>query len=154
MNAILGFAQMLDFNPKEPLTEAQKYSVDHILKGGQHLLTLINEILDLTQIESGQFDLNPEYFLPRDIFNECLELVRGMADERKITVRGKKESDKGINVDRIRFKQIIVNLLSNAIKYNKEGGSVTFGCKDKPDGKMHIYICVRYRPWDIGGQTS
>ncbi|MDP6175272.1 MAG: ATP-binding protein, partial [Rhodospirillales bacterium] len=75
-----------------------------------------------------------------DAFKEGMELVRGMAEERSITLSGKKESDKGINVDRTCFKQVIVNLLSNAIKYNKEGGSVTFGCKDQANGMVHIYV--------------
>jgi len=140
MNSIIGFGQMLENNAREPLTETQKKCVAHILKGGRHLLELINEILDLSKVEAGNVELHPEAFSPSDIFSECQDLLQELARERAITFDRKLQSDACILADRFRFKQIILNLLSNAIKYNNEGGSVTFGCQDKPDGTMRIFV--------------
>ena len=140
MNAIIGFSQILNSNKKEPLSPGQEKCVSHILKGGKHLLELINEVLDLAKIESGDFNLDKEYVFPSDIFRDCLELLRGLADERGITLSGKKESNHGIMADSFRFKQVMINLLSNAIKYNKDGGTVTFGCNDQPNGIVRIFI--------------
>jgi len=140
MNAILGFAQMLEFNPKESLTKEQKNCVDHILKGGQHLLGLIDQVLDLARIESGKLQLTIEPVLPSDLFRECLEMLRPAADKRGIELSGEKKSVQLINTDPARFKQVLINLLSNAIKYNVDKGSVKFGCLDKEGDIVRIFI--------------
>ena len=140
MNSIIGFGQMLESNAREPLSETQKKCVGHIMRGGRHLLELINEILDLSKVEAGNVELDPEVFSPSDVFNECQDLLQELARDRAITFDRKQESDAGILADRFRFKQVILNLFSNAIKYNNEGGSVTFGCQDKPDGIVRIFV--------------
>ena len=140
MNSIIGFSQMLDRNALEPLTSTQQKCVDHILRGGRHLLDLINEILDLSKVESGKMDLGFEHVFPSSVFKECVDLLRGHASARDITLSGNKESDAGILVDRFRFKQVILNLLSNAIKYNNDGGKVSFGCVEQPDGIVRIFV--------------
>jgi len=140
MNSIIGFGQMLENNAREPLAETQKKCVGHILRGGRHLLELINEILDLSKIEAGNIELHPEVFSPSDVFSECQDLLQELAREREITFSRQQESDAGILADRFRFKQVILNLFSNAIKYNNEGGSVTFGYQDKPDGTVRIFV--------------
>ena len=127
MNAILGFAQMLEFNPKEPLTEAQKDCVEHIMKGGKHLLSLINDILDLAQIEAGKVDISIEDILPTAIVDECLSLITGMAEKRGIDISIPDATVKTLRVlaDYTRFKQVLLNFMSNAVKYNRENGSLT-----------------------------
>lgn len=127
MNSIMGFSQMLEANPNEPLTDAQKKCVDHILHGGKHLLELINEVLDLSTIESGHMSMSIEEVTIGDVIGECLPLISSAADARNITVHVPKQgaSDISVQADYTRLKQALLNLLSNAVKYNREGGSVT-----------------------------
>ena len=105
MNAILGFAQMLEFNPKEPLTDLQNESVAQIMKGGEHLLKLINNILNLARIEAGKLELAIEEVAPAEVLDESLSLVKSMADERNITlsVAGGKAEPRLLRVDRTRL---------------------------------------------------
>ncbi len=142
MNAVLGFAQMLEFNPKEPLSDAQKDCVGHIMTGGQHLLDLINDILDLAQIEAGKVDLSIEDILPIMIIEDCLPLITSMAGERGIEVSVSDaiaEAPK-IRTDHVRIKQVLLNLLSNAIKYNRENGSISIGCENTADSMLRIMV--------------
>jgi PAS domain S-box-containing protein len=127
MNAILGFGQMLQFNPKEPLTDAQKDCVKHILKGGEHLLELINEILDLARIEAGKVDLSIEDISLMEICSECLSLVKTLVEERDIDIAIPDQQNVApyVQADFTRLRQILLNLISNAIKYNRNGGSIS-----------------------------
>ena len=140
LNAILGFGQILEMNHKERLSNDQKFAVDHINIAGSHLLSLINDVLDLSKIESNEIDISIECVYPQDIFKECLELSLGLAEKNGISLNDKRESDYGISADYNRLKQILLNLLSNAIKYNKVGGSVTCGCMDQPNDIVRIYV--------------
>lgn len=140
LNAIFGFGQMLAFNPKEPLTKTQKFSVSHINKGSTHLLALINDILDLAKIEAGKIDMSIEHIRPKDLFDECRELVTGTAADKRISLTGNYDSDYGLQADYVRLKQVLLNLFSNAIKYNKHDGSITYGYKELPGGWMRLYI--------------
>lgn len=142
MNAILGFGQMLDFNPKEPLTKAQKDCVDHIMKGGQHLLDLINDVLDLAKIEAGKVEFSIEDIQVAGVIDECLLLVKEMAAKRDITIIVP-DSDtdmEAVRADFTRLKQVLLNLISNAIKYNNEGGSVTVSYMSTADGVGRISV--------------
>ncbi len=125
LNAILGFAQMLDFNAREPLTPTQKSCVDHVIKGGKHLLQLINEILDLARIEAGRVDLSLEDVVVADALKDCLELIGPVAAEAGIALAVPPGPD-GLTVraDYTRFKQVMLNLLSNAVKYNRPQGTI------------------------------
>jgi signal transduction histidine kinase/CHASE3 domain sensor protein len=130
MNAILGFAQLLDL---DELTPPQRQSVDQILKGGRHLLTLINEVLDLARIEAGKLTLSIEPIHAGEAVQSTIDLLEPLAREHRIIFR-KPESmgwARFILADRQRFQQVILNLLSNAIKYNQPGGSVTIACQLK-----------------------
>jgi signal transduction histidine kinase len=142
LNAILGFGQMLDFNPKEPLSGTQKDCVDHIIKGGQHLLELINDVLDLAKIESGKVELSIENVGVRSVLDECLLLVGSMAEERgiDIVVGDGFETEREIRTDRIRFKQSLLNLMSNAIKYNRENGRIALECHETAGRMFHISV--------------
>ena len=136
MNAILGFAQLLDNVPKEPLSQKQKEYVGHILAGGNHLLELINEVLDLARIESGRLALAMEVCDVRPLLADCLLLAETLAGRRAVAVEDLTGEDPlpALRVDATRFRQILINLLSNAVKYNREGGNVRLRA-DLRDGK-------------------
>jgi signal transduction histidine kinase len=114
----MGFAQLLDL---DGLAKDQADSVHHILHGGEHLLSLINEVLDIARIEAGHLTLSLEPVAVADAIEHALDLIRPMAAKRGITVTS--EAARGIYViaDRQRLNQILLNLLSNAVKYNREG---------------------------------
>ncbi len=142
MNAVLGFAQLLEYNPKEPLTESQRESVHHILTGGNHLLELINEVLELARIEAGKMALSIEDVAPGDAMVECHALIQPLAEDRGIVVS---IGDEGVNLplvraDYTRFKQILLNLMSNAVKYNREDGRVDVEGGATPDGMVRISV--------------
>ena len=136
MNAILGFAQLLEM---EELTEDQQESVGHIIRGGRHLLELINEVLDISRIEAGRMSLSPEPVLLADVLCETIDLVRPLATDREVRVTSRDVSDLYVLADRQRLKQILINLISNSIKYNRTGGSVTLSCEAR-DGRARILI--------------
>lgn len=126
LNAILGFAQLLETDRNPALSDRQIERVRHILKGGRHLLTLINEVLDLARIEAGKLTLSLEHFVPDTLLGECLSVARTIARDRGIHVV---DACGGalpvIKADYTRLMQVLLNLLSNAVKYNRDGGTVT-----------------------------
>jgi signal transduction histidine kinase/CheY-like chemotaxis protein len=121
LNAVLGFGQLLEM---DELTHEQRDGVEQILKAGQHLLGLINEILDLASIEAGRLPLSIEPTELREVLDEAVALIRPLADQADVEVRIEAH-DAVVQADRQRLKQIFLNLLSNAVKYNHAGGSVT-----------------------------
>ena len=136
MNAIMGFGQLLGLEQKPALTKDQKENVNEILKASDHLLDLINEVLDLSRIEAGRIDLSIEDVNIGNTITDSLQLILPLADKRGITIkilRGDTKldisdvvSDKCIvRADFTRTKQVLINLLSNAVKYNCENGSIT-----------------------------
>ena len=125
LNAILGFAQLLE-SSKTPLTDLQKRNIHQILQAGWYLLELINEILDLAQIESGQQVVLLEAVSVNEVMRECANLIDPLALKQNISVNFNALADDAIvHADKTRLKQILINLLSNAIKYNKVDGTVT-----------------------------
>lgn len=131
LNVVLGFAQVLQLDPLRP---DQEEAVDHILKAGRHLLTLIDDVLDLSRIEANRLPLSVEPVLAGDMLREVVGLLRPLADEHGIAI----ELDGGqtrhrVVADRQRIKQVMLNLLSNAIKYNRDGGSVRVRCRQRGD---------------------
>ncbi|WP_229502696.1 ATP-binding protein [Pseudoduganella guangdongensis] len=140
LNAILGFAQILT-SEKLPSTLAQKREfASHILKSGRHLLTLINEILDLAKIESGAVALSLEPVALQEILQECEGMVAPLADQRGIRLLFPDACTANVTADRTRLKQILLNLLSNAIKYNREAGSVVVDCSPGGPGLMRVSV--------------
>ncbi len=128
LNAILGFAQLMETGVPA-LTSKQQRNLDHILKGGWYLLALINEILDLALIESGQVPVVPESVSLAEILLECRAMIESQAQQRGIhLIFPRLESFVFVKADRIRLKQVLINLLSNAIKYNLPHGTVTVEC--------------------------
>ncbi|MCX7094542.1 MAG: PAS domain S-box protein [Methylobacter sp.] len=123
MNAILGFGQLLEI--EAGLNEDQADYVDEMLKAGRHLLELINEVLDLAKIESGNINLSLEPLSCTELVAECLALVKPIAQVRGITVKDALVGAYVIRADRTRLKQVLLNLLSNAIKYNRPQGEAS-----------------------------
>jgi signal transduction histidine kinase/CheY-like chemotaxis protein len=142
MNAILGFGQLLEHNPKEPLSEKQREHTHHILKGGQHLLDLIDQVLELSKIEAGKVSLSVEKVRPTDVIKECLTMVSERAGENEIAFID--QTNKSVlpilRTDKNRFRQVLLNLLSNAVKYNRPGGSVTITSELVSDGFQRISV--------------
>ncbi len=124
LNAILGFGQLLRDYSETPLPEDQQAYVRHILEGGQHLLKLVNEILDLSRIESGNFELSIQSMDPAPAVRECITIVKPLADKRGITLSCTvgTTSEMRVSADPGRLKQVLLNLLSNAVKYNRLRG--------------------------------
>lgn len=143
MNSILGFAQLLQFTE---LTEAQSKNVDYILKSGNHLLQLINEVLDIAKIESGKLQVSLEPVELWSIILEVTDSVMPFAKKNsiKIYIPSNEFIKKSVIADLQRLKQILINLMNNAIKYNRKGGSIWIGVEPflNDKGKRYIRIVV------------
>jgi len=125
LNAILGFAQLMATASPTP-SDLQKESITQILQAGWHLLNLINEILDLSVVESGKVSLSLEPVSLSDVLSECQTMMEAQAQQRGIRMTFPKfEQPSFVWADQTRLKQIVINLLSNAIKYNQANGQVT-----------------------------
>jgi PAS domain S-box-containing protein len=130
MNAVIGFSQLLLRQRQNPLTPQQVDMLERILNNGKHLLTLINEILDLSKIEAGRLDLKLETFNLATLVSATTDELRSLADEKHLTlqVHADLQNPNVIN-DSVRMRQVLVNLLSNAIKFT-ETGSVQVEVKE------------------------
>jgi PAS domain S-box-containing protein len=139
LNAILGFAQLLEM---VPLDRDKRESVGQILKAGQHLLKLINEVLEISRIEAGRLSLSPEAVLISTAVQETLDLLTPMAVRRKITVRDELATMRRRHVlaDQQRLKQVLLNLITNAIKYNSESGTVTISAEEIEGHRLRIRV--------------
>jgi signal transduction histidine kinase/ActR/RegA family two-component response regulator len=139
LNAVLGFAQLLEI---QDLESDQRDSVTQIVKGGRHLLELINEVLDIARIETGNLALSSEPVLPNDVVSDVIDLIRPLAIERTITITTnlRAAGNSYVHADRQRLRQVLLNLLSNAVKYNRIGGTIAVGC-DQSDAE-HLRITV------------
>ncbi len=123
LNAVLGFGQLLQL---QPMPADQRHQVDEILRGGRHLLALINDLLDLGRIEAGELDVVCEAVHADTAIASCLGLMRPLAQERELTLHHATSGDPAAATwaDPKRLRQVLLNLLSNAIKYNQPGGRV------------------------------
>jgi len=142
MNAILGFAQLLDLDRDTRLDADQRNYLRQIISGGQNLLTLINEILDLAKIEAGAITLDRAAVSVHRLIDDALELLMPLATNNGLTVTDEtRQSDLPAMLgDAGRLKQVVVNLLSNAIKYTPDGGSVTIRAAATPNGMLRLSV--------------
>jgi PAS domain S-box-containing protein len=141
LNAVLGFSQLLKVDPDHPMNEEQTESLDEIIKAGNHLLELINEVLDLSKIEAGHINLSLETVQLLEVIQDCENLVRPITDRYQVNLEINHSDMEGINLlaDRTRLKQVLINFVSNAIKYNKPNGKVEITADKSSDC---IKICV------------
>ncbi|MBT9548997.1 MAG: PAS domain S-box protein [Candidatus Sericytochromatia bacterium] len=140
LNAILGFAQLMELDHPAPKPE-QKDRIDQILNAGWHLLSLINEILDLAKIESGQVPLSMEPVSLAEMMLECQSMTDPIARKYGIEmIFPLFEPLYFVSADRTRLKQVLINLLSNAIKYNLKSGKVVASFAQISPGRMRISI--------------
>jgi PAS domain S-box-containing protein len=124
LNGILGFSQLLEM--EATLTEEQQLFVKEIIKGGRHLLSLINETLDLSRIETGKLKISYQTLGLHQLVDECIHLLRQLFASKDIQIINKldKENEVFLYSDPIRVKQVIINLLENAVRYNQPGGKI------------------------------
>lgn len=134
MNAILGFGQLLLSDRTHPLTPDQQQYAEEILVGGRHLLTLINDVLDLGRIESGRLAMAMAPVALRPVVEECLALMAPLAQQRpvRLLLPEPETLQCHVQADPLRLKQVLLNLLSNAVKYNRRDGEVTVRCVPGP----------------------
>ncbi len=142
LNAILGFSEVMKSEMFGPL-ENPKYQeyAGNILESGKHLLHLINEILDLTRIESGRYELHEEPVRLADIADECHRLLKLRADSKAIDIV--EEGDPHLPVvwaDQRALRQICLNLMSNALKFTPKGGRITLSVGGMPDGGQYLAV--------------
>lgn len=137
LNAILGFSQLIEMTTDD---EQTKENAQEIMNGGYHLLTLIDDVLDLSKIESGYVELFIESHLLNEIIDQVLSLIKPIADKYNIQINNKVNSlpDINITIDEVRFKQVIINVLSNAIKYNSEKGEVIIDCTINDENTLQL----------------
>jgi len=146
LNAVLGFAQLLDSDPDDPLSGPQRARVQELLRGGRHLLALINEVLDLSRIEAGALQLHLEPVALNALVGECVRMVHPMAQERRIALHVLPPDDSvaahcgTVLADATRLRQVLLNLLSNAIKYNRNGGEVELSWRADGDSAVRIEV--------------
>jgi CheY-like chemotaxis protein len=140
LNAILGFAQLMG-SENPPATPSQKASIDQILHAGWYLLALINEILDLAAIESGQLSMSVEPVSLGEVLLECRAMIEQQGQKRGLTLTFPAfDRPTFVMADRIRLKQVLINLLSNALKYNRPGGALVVDCSGSTPEHTRIRV--------------
>ena len=140
LSAILGFAQLIESGTPEP-TPGQRRSVDQILRAGWYLLELINEILDLSLVESGKLSLSMEPVSLAEVMLECQAMIEAQAQKRGVSVTfANLNEDFSVIADRTRIKQVLINLLSNAVKYNQAQGFVVVSWVMGGEGRVRISV--------------
>jgi signal transduction histidine kinase len=142
LNAILGFAQLMRMEAEAGDLVLKPHRVTLIETAARHLLELVNEVLDVSRIETGQLNVHLVRFDLRDVVRECLPMVQGLAERMEVTLLdGSAAMARPCWVlgDRLRLKEVLINLLSNGVKYNRRGGQVRVDLRD--DG-AHVELAV------------
>jgi PAS domain S-box-containing protein len=139
LNAVIGFAQLLELDDVDP---RQQEGIEQILKASRHLLELINEVLDISRIESGAMSISLESVHLGSVLADVLSLIRPLADEADVRLIGDpaERADLYVRADHQRLKQVLINLLSNAVKYNRRGGEIGVRCEVLHEGRVAVRI--------------
>jgi len=140
LHTIIGFSELLTEQLEGPLGEKQQRFVGHILQDARHLLELINEILDISKIESGRLELKRESFDFSQCVEEVLAGIRHQAATKNITLENKNRFQSSLYADRLRVKEILYNLLSNAVKFTPERGRVWVEGSSE-GGTLRVSVC-------------
>ncbi|MBR9866665.1 MAG: hypothetical protein GYB20_13935 [Oceanospirillales bacterium] len=140
LNAILGFGQLLEME-QEIMTEYQNEHVGEILTAGRHLLTLINDMLDLAKIESGRVDMCIQNTSLTEVLNQSISLISGAAKKRNLQlINHINAKPHMVKADFSRLKQIMLNLLSNAVKYSEDNGPVVLDSRVIDEHYLRISV--------------
>ncbi len=142
LNAILGFAQLLDMDDKPSLNTKQKKYLSEVMKGGHLLLELVNQVLDLSKIESSNLNLKIQATDPSQVVQQCISMLATHSAKKNITISHHVPVDEvpSIEVDAMRFQQVILNILTNAIKYNRQDGSIDITYESITDQRLRLVI--------------
>ena len=140
LNAIIGFGQLLDADSFPATPERRREFTGHIVRAGNHLLSLINEILNLAQIESGKLTVSIESVQLGELFEDCQTMIAPLGARRGVRMRFPAQCEFGVKADRVRLKQVLLNLLSNAVKYNRDQGTVVLDCASCGEGRVRISV--------------
>ncbi|MBY6261351.1 PAS domain S-box protein [Azospirillum sp. 412522] len=141
LNAIIGFAEVLDSEFFGTINERQKSCISDINDSGRHLLDIVNAVLDMSKLESGQFELCEEAVEAHEAVGQCLMMVRDRAAAGGIVIHNEVTASVAtLWVDRRAFKQVILNLLSNAVKFTPGGGSITITARPEEDGGFALSV--------------
>jgi PAS domain S-box-containing protein len=139
LNAVLGFAQLVDAD--DDLSDSQRESIGRVLRGGYHLLNLVNEVLDMSAIEAGRLPILPEAVAAGPVVNETLELLRPQAAERSIRLHCELPAGEVVlSANAQRLKQVLLNLTANAIKYSRPGADVTVAVRSGDGPRVRIDV--------------
>ncbi|MDG2284545.1 MAG: HAMP domain-containing sensor histidine kinase, partial [Alphaproteobacteria bacterium] len=131
LNAIIGFGQLLDMDQEDPLSDNQKIAVREVLRGGNHLVSLVDQVLDLSGIESGNLPMAIRAVESRPVVDECIALISGAALDRGLTLHVVGQTvEYMVKADPVRLKQVLLNLLMNAVKYNTTGKKWDWSWRD------------------------
>ena len=140
LNSVIALSGILIARMDGDLTEEQEKQVKIIKKSGKNLLELINDILDLSKIESGKMEVNAEEFYVEDVVCDARSTVTPLASEKEININFIKDEEiPVIRSDRNKIKQVLLNLLSNAVKFTPKGGSITISATDR-DGRVELSV--------------
>ena len=147
LNAIIGFSELLSMSERDPLNEEQRESVDEIKKAGKHLLNLVDQVLEINKIDSGELKCVSQKVSLDAIISEAITSMSDLAEGECVSFDNliDKNRDIFVNGDPGKIKQVFLNVLDNAIKYNKEGGEVVLSLTEGDPEK----VCVAIR--DTGG---
>jgi PAS domain S-box-containing protein len=141
LNAILGFSQLIESSPSEPITAKQQEYISLVIKSGDYLLELIEEVLELSKIEAGEMTVHIETIDTEELIKESLDIVSSRAGGAHISIDCLPLGNvPNIFADLTRVKQVLLNLLSNAVKYNRDGGSVIIKCREVPNDHLRITV--------------
>jgi signal transduction histidine kinase len=139
LNAILGFSELLAQQTYGPLTQKQARYVDNIHTSGQHLLALINDLLDLSKVEAGKLELHPQAFHLREALEAALHTIRLQAEAKRQLLHLQVADDlSAITADPLRVRQALYNLLSNAVKFTPAGGSITVTARQVHSSQLTV----------------
>lgn len=151
LTAVIGFAQLLLMHrDREPLSATQQDKIERILRNGRHLLTLVDDVLDLSKIEAGRMAFHPEPFEVASLVEDCFAELQALAEQKKLNYSLEVVGSIPLAFsDELRIRQIVINLLSNAIKFTQTGG---VSVRVFQDGPLH-WVC-EVKDSGIGIQTD
>jgi PAS domain S-box-containing protein len=142
LNAVIGFAQLLKLQQSPSVSNRPTYA-DHILQAGQHLLALVNDVLDLQQVEEGRVSLNIAPVALAEVAARCTELLAPMAQARGVTCINavtEAQAQRRVWADKQRLRQVLLNVASNAIKYNRPGGQMRIAVEAAGDERLALLV--------------